>query len=356
MPRPNKPWFREDRNSWYVTIRGERVNLGPDRDKAFTEFYRLMAGGGGPPTWTEARVKPESRPDQSKPSTPRKPFTAVIVEYLADLKTRGTPDTHRVAKSQLGIFAAVFKRKDVADITQADVRGAVEGHRAWNSTTRHNAYIRLTAVFNWAIARKLCSTNPVHGIPKPPALPRGASVLPPPGAAEKLIEAARPHLRDVLIALYDTGCRPSEVIKVTAAMFDPAARIWTLPVHKTVRKTGEARRIHLIERLTARCRDLAQTYPTGPLFRNYIGSPYLTSFAIGRAVVKLRRKLGLPETVIAYSFRHLLATDLLVGGISDATVAAVLGHTNTRMVNRNYGHANAKARELRAAVDAVRGG
>jgi hypothetical protein len=37
--RMPKPWFRKASQTWYVQV----VNLGPDRDKAFAEYHRLMA-------------------------------------------------------------------------------------------------------------------------------------------------------------------------------------------------------------------------------------------------------------------------------------------------------------------------
>src|SRR5262245_32761587 len=46
MPRDPKPWFRKDRDAWFVTINGRRFNLGPDRDTAHKRFHELMLTGG----------------------------------------------------------------------------------------------------------------------------------------------------------------------------------------------------------------------------------------------------------------------------------------------------------------------
>lgn len=43
MARTPKPWWREDRQAFFVTIRSERHNLGPDKDEAFRRYYALMA-------------------------------------------------------------------------------------------------------------------------------------------------------------------------------------------------------------------------------------------------------------------------------------------------------------------------
>ena len=43
MARPPKPWYWKARKSWYVTINGERHNLGPEKKEAIDEFHKLLA-------------------------------------------------------------------------------------------------------------------------------------------------------------------------------------------------------------------------------------------------------------------------------------------------------------------------
>ena len=43
MARAPKPWFRKDRKAWFVTIDGQRHNLGRNRKTAFQQFHELMA-------------------------------------------------------------------------------------------------------------------------------------------------------------------------------------------------------------------------------------------------------------------------------------------------------------------------
>jgi hypothetical protein len=43
VARPPKPWFWEERNAYYVTVRGERHNLGPDKTEAERRVHTLMA-------------------------------------------------------------------------------------------------------------------------------------------------------------------------------------------------------------------------------------------------------------------------------------------------------------------------
>src|SRR5437879_376737 len=45
-PRQREPFFRKDRQLWYVQIDGKQVNLGPDRDAAWKRYHELMAERG----------------------------------------------------------------------------------------------------------------------------------------------------------------------------------------------------------------------------------------------------------------------------------------------------------------------
>ncbi len=49
MARSPKPWWREDRQAWFVTINGSRINLGPDEKEAKRKFHELMAASPATP-------------------------------------------------------------------------------------------------------------------------------------------------------------------------------------------------------------------------------------------------------------------------------------------------------------------
>jgi len=42
--------------------------------------------------------------------------------------------------------------------------------------------------------------------------------------------------------------------------------------------------------------------------------------------------------ITPYAMRHTFASNLLIAGVSDTKVARWLGHSDTRMVHRHYGH------------------
>ncbi len=42
MPHFPKPFFRPKRGLWHVQVDGRQMNLGPDKDAAFTRYHELM--------------------------------------------------------------------------------------------------------------------------------------------------------------------------------------------------------------------------------------------------------------------------------------------------------------------------
>jgi integrase len=237
----------------------------------------------------------------------------------------------------------------------ADIDAAVRAHGTWGQTTEHHARGRLVTALNWAVKNRVIASNPLAGLWRPPARSRGAEVVTSADDAAKLMAAAPEYLRNVLFALQQTGARPCEVVTVTAADFDPVAGVWILHDHKTAGKTGAPRVVFLPPEVVELCKTLAVRNSSGPLFRRQLGTPFPSACYLARLVRKLRRKLGLPETIIPYGFRHTFATDALAGGVPEAHVAELLGHKGTAMLHKHYAHLGTKAAVLRAALGRVRG-
>src|SRR5262245_56256546 len=54
MPRqPSKPWYRSERNAWFVCIQGKQHNLGPDKKEAERKFHELLARPPDQPAFTQ---------------------------------------------------------------------------------------------------------------------------------------------------------------------------------------------------------------------------------------------------------------------------------------------------------------
>lgn len=86
----------------------------------------------------------------------------------------------------------------------------------------------LLAASNWARRSKLVTDNPLDGIERDPSISRGADALIGCNAAEvganhqKILAASPPPDGPFLQSLEDTGTRPGELTRATAADFKPA--------------------------------------------------------------------------------------------------------------------------------------
>ena len=57
---------------------------------------------------------------------------------------------------------------------------------------------------------------------------------------------------------------------------------------------------------------------------------------------------------MAYGYRHTFATEALASGVSDAQVAALLGHSSTATLHKHYSHLTSQATAMREALSRVR--
>jgi len=222
-----------------------------------------------------------------------------------------------------------------------------ECHPTWSGGTRGLSATAFQAAMNWAAGARgnnIISSNPLKGMKMPQSRSRGAEVLVSNEDHDTLLAAVPQDLKDVLIALRNTGTRPSVVNRVTARDFYPDLGIWRLEDHKTEKKTGRPLIVPLPPVVVELCKRLAIKYPEGPLFRTAKGEPWYASKLASR-ILWYKKRLNLD--VIAYGYRHSVATELLEKGVPDAHVAAVLGHQDTAMIYRHYGHLGSKIKTLR---------
>jgi integrase len=214
---------------------------------------------------------------------------------------------------------------------------------------RRNAVIAVKRAFNWADKQGVLSPNPLRNVEKPPQGRRTRIVTP--AEREEILAAVRDRkFRDFLKALYLTGCRPSEVAKVTAQNVNLDLGVWVFEKHKTAKRTGKPRVIYLCPEMLEWSRELVAKHPVGPLFPSYkLGRPFSKN-AIRCRFKRLREKLPHLKGVVAYAYRHSYASDALERGVGVAQVAELLGHVDTRMVSHHYGHLSQKVQHMREAA------
>jgi integrase len=181
-------------------------------------------------------------------------------------------------------------------------------------------------------------------------LKRRTRIFTPAEQTEILAAIKDTNFRDFVFALQQTGCRPSEVARLTAANVNLDLGIWVFDQHKTAKRIQKPRVVYLNPTMLELSRKLVSERPQGPLFPSYkLGRPF-TKNAIRCRFRRLRKKLPHLKHFVCYNLRHSYATDALANGVSAAQVAELLGHNSIRMIEQHYGHLGQKVSATREAA------
>jgi len=166
----------------------------------------------------------------------------------------------------------------------------------------------------------------------------------------KLLAAASPHLRQIVIAALDTGMRRGELLTERWEHVDFNRRLLLVTHSKTV--GGEAREIPLTGRLTEL---LSSFQKPGGLIFTFKGRP------IHR--IKTAWKAAIRRSGIRYfrfhDLRHTFNTRLMEAGVLQDVRKVLMGHSSGEEVNSLYTHVEMPVkreaiRKLELWVDAQR--
>ncbi len=361
MRLPEGPWYRASRDAWYVEYEGQQVKLAKgkaNKKAALKAFHRLMAlGPAGLPKHQEITVAhvcdlflgdvspyagdpPEKQPRANDPQPALKPNPTHEVRtywwYRSFLESFcGHKRVGHLKASELKVF---------------HVTEWLKAHPKWKGS-RRNAVICVKRAFNWATGEGILKENPLRGMKKPQAN-RRERILTAEEWEELFAAVLDQEFKDFLTAMRETGCRPGEVRRVTAADVDLKAGIWVLQHHKTRKKTGLPRVVYLTPTMIELCKRLCERWPAGPIFRGpkRKGHRPFSRNAIRCRFRRLRAKLPSLVGVISYTLRHTWITDALERKVPVATVAELAGHKDLKMIQQHYAHLSEKRKHLQDAA------
>src|SRR5664279_924441 len=241
------------------------------------------------------------------------------------------PATVAFYRARLRKFCHAYNDRDLASMTplEIDEHLAAAG-MGMSDSTRHHDVVALERLQKFAIEHKLFD-KPVFGKQEKPRVGRRDRV-PTSAETEALLAKASPAFRLMYSALRQCGARPGELCRATIADVDRAHRVITLKEHKTVRKTGQPRRIPIGRKLGDLLDQAIGTRTEGPVFL----SPSARSWRVenlSRTYSRLRDLAGLPKDLVLYLARHECGTKICrEKGIEYAR--RLLGHSNISTIQR----------------------
>jgi integrase len=345
--RPNHPWYSAAKNAWYVELGATRHRLGKHPDGVDPPHKRKT--GDSPPRPPEEIEKAYHRlmatADRKLPqaSTLR---VATICDLFLDYSERHhAPDTYVIYKNFLQDFCDRYGTVLAKDLKPNHVTRWLDSHPGWDGC-RRNAIVAVKRVFNWADAEGIFQPNPIKSVKKPPQRSRDR-ILTATERQEILDVIKDDEFRELVFAMMETGARPGEVRKVTAAHVNLELGVWIFKEHKSAKRTGRARVIYLTPAMVELSRKLVEKYPEGPLFRGPRSKRGFTKNGVRCRFKRIRQALPKMVGVISYTMRHSFATQALVNGVGIAHVAELMGHVDTTMVSQHYAHLAGNIQHMR---------
>ncbi len=339
---PEKPFFRKHDGWWYVQLRtGSKrflkklVKGKENRQEAFTLFNQLMEQGtDNIPPPTKVRVSD---------------ILAAFLKHAAETTAERTFEWYKAFLVTFGdLYGALKPHQVTGDIVDA----WLNAHPDWKGC-RRGAVVALKRAFNWAAENNKFTRNPIKSYKKPPARARERYLT---QEERQRIFDRYPEgdcFRDFLFALENTGCRPGEVSMVTAEHVELRTGVWVLDDHKTEHATGQPRVVILTPAILELTKRLMKERPEGPLFLNEDGKAW-TRNAIRCRFRRVRKTLNLGGDLVAYLYRHAVATDLLESGAGLAQACEILGHKGTDMIMRHYQKLRQRRDHLRDQLNNAR--
>lgn len=355
-----KPWYRKARDQWCVTI--------DDKITTLTDAHGNPVKGkdnraGAEKAWHEMHAL-AAVPDSGDENEVR----TILELYLQDMERR------KVSAKTLGTytgyfqsFLARFPTLLVRDLKPSHVHSWWQlSHPGWGNSTRNLSGAAFKAAFRWAASPgkggAIIPKNPLDGMPLPTMRKRSAAVVVTDAEFASLLALVKAeNIRDILTVAWETGTRPVNLSRATAAnLTDDGNGLifadWnTEPgsaVHKTFKATGRPLVVPLTDAAREVVLRLIDRHPVGAIFRTPTGLPW-TDLRLANTVLHYAKRAGLKGRFTAYSCRHTRATALLEAGHSDTDVAAILGNT-PGVIHKNYSHVAAKVNRLRDIMNRSR--
>lgn len=339
----NKPFYWKARKGWYIKVDRKNVKLdAKTKEQAYAVWRKGLERG-------------------SRLAADQSTLGDVLELYVTAMQ--GKVNMGQLAESTLtrrldylgSAVAHSVSRVPIAVLRPFHALEWLDTEPGWNATTRHHAAAALKAAMSWAKSVGRIDTNPLESLKVEKGEARDFLISPELYATfiNHLLGQDKINARSfarVLMALRHSGCRPSEIANVRVEHINVSSdgMTWILPYHKNRRKKKAPRVVYCSPCLRTITLAAKGDRTSGPLFLANYGE----AFAYSRMRVRferMRKRLGIADECVLYSFRHTSITNMMVAGEGVATVAELHG-TSIQMIQNHYGHLSQHAKFLHDAV------
>ena len=348
-----QPFFRAAKQCWYVKDEaGKFIRLDRDKEKAFDLWHKLKSEQSyeGKDATVSGLLQAFLASIDGELSIAR--FNTLVYYSELFVKSHGLLLASELRPSIVSKWLSTPKPGQKHKNKEGEM---VEGDPvSWSSSSKRHAAALLKRAWKWAHNEGYIQVNTLAELKLTECEYRDDVIDL--DTHRKLVNycLASPESKPFALYLIASRCgaRPQQIREVTAKHVSADGTQWVFKTHKTRNKTNKPLVVYLSGCLQTLTRLLIERHPKGALFRNHRGDPWKKD-TVTQRMDRLRTKLDLPSDMVAYLYRHSMATNALLAGQSTAVVAQLLGHTDTRMVSKVYGHLDRHSQFLVEAAKAT---
>jgi integrase len=282
-------------------------------------YVEALAAEGRKTTDTEQRASA-----MIIPSLGSEVVAELTTEKLRDWFTKlaAAPPRVRTAKGEMQRYRTA---------TGGDHNEAIRRRRA--SANRHFAVLRAALTHAWR-ERKVASDEAWRRVKSFKNVSAARARYLTVAEGKRLINSCEGDFRRLVQAALFTGARYSELAQLKASDFNPDAG--TITIRQS--KSGKSRHVVLTEEGAAFFAELRASNRGGDLLlRQPNGEPWGRSNQTA-PLIKACHRAGITPPINFHALRHTWASLAVMAGAPLHVVGKNLGHADTRMVERHYGH------------------
>jgi integrase len=333
------PWFVKKKRLWVCKYRRKRIYLcaGKNTKKDYERACEIMLKKC--PAFLDVRLGEYQK-------------LPLYAEFYLERTQSRSFNGNRVREQIVNGFVERWKKMDVSDLLPLHLQTWLEekdyGNNKWNA-----ALATINAMFNWGVQQGLIVHSPVQGIRKKSPVYKTLDCVITEEEHARLLAVAKPEEARTLTALYETGCRPGELRILQKHHYYPKLRAWVFADDEAKVKGRKVylskKMVAMTEQLIAAGRDFLFRHPN-------TNKPWDDPTGNGMAMWfrRLRQKAGIDRSELtAYGYRHRFATNLILKDVHLAKIAELMGHSNTRTLERWYIHLRDNDKALTDVLDAV---